>query len=197
MLNIDFGGAKHPDTQGGKWKIMDIAVGSDYEYDINSGKPLPLESDVVDNYYMSMTLEHVSPDLVLFVLREILRTLKKGGTIRIVVPDFEIGMQWYFKSPKMLRGKGRPHKASYYPDTKLGHLLPWIVSLDNKNKPDKKRRSGHKTGFDFETLGYQLRKAGFTDIKKLKYGKCSKVYEGKDLGPYHEYGLYVEATKGG
>ena len=189
MLNIDLGGAKHKRTINGLWKIMDINPKADYVYNINSKKPIPLKDNSVDNYYVSMTMEHIFPSLQLFVLSELKRTLKPGGLIRIIVPDSEIGIKWYLKEPKKLKQKGLPSKT-------------WFLSWDEYRKiigviftEDRKKTSGHKNMFYMETMKWLLSKAGFKNIKRLEYNKCSPIFNGKDYERYRDYSIYVEVTK--
>jgi len=189
VLNIDVGGMKHERTIKGLWKIMDINSKSDYIYNINSGKKIKLKDDSVDNIYTSMTLEHVKPSLQLFFLSELKRILKSSGLIRIIVPDSEVGIKWYLSEPKKLRQKGNPSKPDFYPDTKMGRLLAWFFT------EDREKLSGHKMGFDMETLNWLLDKAGFKNIKRLKYNECSPIFKGKDYKRYMEYSIYVESNK--
>lgn len=189
MLNIDLGGAKHKRDLNGKWKIMDINPKSDYIYNINSGKSIPLKNDSVDNWYMSMTLEHVFPSITLFILNELNRTLKKDGKVRIIVPDSEIAINWYLNNPKKLNQKCLPSKPSFYPDTKAGRFLAWFFTEDRKNT------SGHKNLFDKETIKWFLNKSDFKNIKLMNYNKCSKIFENKDYERYRFYSIYVEANK--
>lgn len=189
MLNIDLGGWKHKRTMGGLWKIMDINKKADYIYNINSGKPFPFKNNSVDNYYTSMTVEHIFPSKVVFVLNELRRTLKRSGLIRIIVPDSEIGIKWYLNEPKKLRRKKLPSRPLFYPETNMARLLAWFFT------EDRKRTSGHKNMFDMETMKWLLNKAGFKNIIRLNYNKCSQIFKGKDYKVYETYSIYVEATK--
>jgi len=189
MLNIDVGGAKHRRDINGLWKIMDIQKGSDYIYNINSGKKIKLKDNFVDNYYLSMVLEHVIPSLTLFFLKELYRTLKSSGLMRIIVPDARIGIDWYLNNPKKIKQKGNPSKPDYFPNTSLSNLFAWFYTNDRKEK------SGHSNAFDEETLNWYLKKAGFKDIRKMAYNKCSEIFKGKDYDRYKDYSIYVEVTK--
>ena len=189
MLNIDVGGAKHERTIKGLWKIMDINPKADYIYNINSGKKIKLADNSVDNIYLSMTLEHVKPSLQLFFLSELKRILKSNGLIRIIVPDSKIGIDWYLNNPKKLKQKGLPSKPDFYPDTNMGRLLAWFFT------EDRKKTSGHKMGYDIETLTWLLKKTGFKNIKQMKYNDCSQIFNGKDYERYRGFSLYVEVTK--
>lgn len=194
MLNVDIGGAKNRNTQEGKWKIFDIAKSADFVVDLNSGARFPFGDGEVNNYYMSHTLEHVLPEYVVHVLAEMHRTLVVGGRGRIIVPDVAFAVRLYCETPGKLWGsKVFPTIPAYYPKTPLGALLAWIVT------PDKGDKSGHKMAFDLTTLYWCLVEAGFVSesISCLSFGKCSAVFEGKDMERYKEFSLYVEAQKNG
>lgn len=189
MLNIDLGGAKHRRDINGFWKIMDIQKGSEYIYNINSGKKIKLKDNSVDNYYLSMVLEHVDPSLTVFLLNELYRTLKPRGLIRIIVPDAKIGIYYYLNNPKKLKQKGNPSKPKHFPDTNLSRLFAWFYTNDRKDK------SGHSNAFDIETLNWYLNKANYKNIKQMKYNDCSQIFINKDYERYRDFSLYVEATK--
>lgn len=189
MLNIDIGGAKHERTIKGLWKIMDIRPGSDYIYDINSGNRIPLPNDSVDNWYMSMTLEHILPSLTVFVLQELRRTLKDGGLIRVIVPNGMTAIKWFLKDRKKLHQKGLPSKPAHFPNTDMARLFAWFYT------DDRGKKSGHSNAFDEETLLWYMTKAGFRKTKFMSYDQCSEIFKGKDYERYKDYSLYVEGKK--
>lgn len=200
MLNIDIGGRKNKFLPDDTWEIMDIIPKEKYVVDLNSCDRFPLEDNSIDNYYTSHTLEHVKPKRILFVFQEIYRTLKPGGTVRIVVPDFCIGAKWYLQKDKQLLNEKGIHGPDWYPPTLLGRLLAWMKTPDEfvyaKDRTEERLfRSGHAMVFDYETLVYYLTKAKFTGIFKLSCDVCSYVFLGKDIERYKDYSLYVEATK--
>ena len=190
-LLIDVGGAKNPVTLGGRWKLLDILKHSEYVHDLNSGKSFPLEDKSVDHYYCSHTLEHVNPCLIAPVLKEMRRTLKHGGRLRIVVPDIRIGIDLYINNPKelLINKKIYPHRAECFPPTPLGSLMAWFMT------PDKSVQSGHKMGFDYKTLLWCLNSAGFKKVQKMEYNKCSSTFKSKDIKRHAKGSLYVEAEK--
>ena len=193
-MNINIGGTKNwrkisPTVQR-HWQILDVAGKPDFYYNINSGERLPFDDNSVDNFYSSMTLEHVYPDKLPFLLKEIYRCLKKKGRIRVVVPDIKIALQKYVKNDmEWLSKKSRPYRPKIFPTTKLGYLMAWFYSPDNHS------RNGHNMVFDWETLEYCFRQAGFKKIYPMKCQTQSKVFKGLDITKYGGISLYLEARK--
>ncbi len=97
LLNIGCGSTYHQD-----WVNIDIKAHSSevIEYDLSSG--LPFESNSVDACYSSHVLEHLRVNEADLFLSEQFRVLKKGGVIRIVVPDLEVICKNYLDSLKQL-----------------------------------------------------------------------------------------------
>jgi len=58
-------------------------------FDLNLENPLPLEDNSVDIFYCSHVLEHLSNKKVNHIIKELYRTLKPKGVVRILVPDLE------------------------------------------------------------------------------------------------------------
>lgn len=198
MLNINIGGfkgfKKFPDEIKQSWKVLDIDPRSDYVCDLNSGKPLPLENDSVDNYYASMILEHVKPSLMNFIFNEIHRTLKPGGAIRIVVPDIYKGIKAYtIGDIEFLSSSKQPTPDECFPSTLLGKLMGWFYTAEVEKKGAL--RSGHCMVFDRETLALYLNACGFKKIRTVSYKVCSEIFKDKDFERYKDFGLYMEATK--
>ena len=158
---------------------------------MNSGDKFPFENGSVNAFYSSMTLEHLYPKQIPFILNEIYRTLKKKGKFRIVVPDIEIGIRWYLENPRKLKDKTSPRQNDpLLQKTKLGYLISWIHTPDGSGYTN-----GHRMAFDFETLSEFLKNAAFRNIKRMRYNRCSEIFKNKDIPRYKECGLYVECTK--
>lgn len=84
MLNIACGKRYHKDCIN-----IDFHSDSKFVKKVNILCGLPFESDSFDVVYSSHFLEHLNVEQAEFILREAYRVLKKGGIIRIVVPDLE------------------------------------------------------------------------------------------------------------
>jgi predicted SAM-dependent methyltransferase len=62
------------------------------------GKGIPFPDDYFDAVYHSHLLEHISKSDAPFFMKECHRVLRKGGVIRVVVPDLEAIVKQYLTS---------------------------------------------------------------------------------------------------
>ena len=196
IMNVNVGGTKgwkniEPEIRK-KWKVLDASKGANFCHDLNAKIRFPMPACFVDNYYTSHTLEHVVTPHVPYVMAELYRTLKVDGKIRIVVPNIHVAVQMYLNDPEQLDCKTLPAWDKDMPPTALGHLMCWWETPD---RGKHQYYSGHKTAFDWETLHYYLRTAGFKEIKCKRYSGCSPVFEGLDNSRYKDWSLFVEAEK--
>ena len=84
LLNIGCGGHFHP-----AWTNIDLVSTAPEvrAYDLRKG--LPYAENSFDATYTSHVLEHLTPQYAKTSLQEQFRVLKKGGIVRVVVPDLE------------------------------------------------------------------------------------------------------------
>jgi predicted SAM-dependent methyltransferase len=186
LLLVDIGGQKARRDLDGKWKVLDKKSG-DFKCDLNGCK-LPFKDNTLDGIFCSHTLEHIEPENILPILKEMRRVLKPKCRVRVVVPDYAKAIQWYMKNPKMLMSESAPTKDKFQPNTKMGYLNSWIYSKG-------KYGHGHRSGFDMELLTTYLKQAGFKKIGQMTYNKCSKVFNGKDYVRYQGNSIFCEAVK--
>lgn len=186
LFLVDIGGQKARRDLDGKWKVLDRKSG-DFKCDLNGGK-LPFKDNELDGIFCSHTLEHIEPENILPILKEMLRVLKIKHSVRIIVPDYEKAIQWYMKKPQMLMHESAPTKDKFQPNTKMGYLNSWIYSKG-------KYGHGHRSGFDYELLSTYLKQAGFKKIQRMSHNKCSKVFKGKDYTRYRDNSIFCEAVK--
>lgn len=132
----------------------------DYKHD---GKTLPMfKSNSADLIYSCHMLEYFDRVEVMAVLKEWFRVLKKGGTLRLAVPDFEALIKVYKKTKDL--------------DKVLGPIYGrWPVN--------KKLTIYHKTVYDYTSLKKLLTSIGFHGIKKWDW---RKVFTGENKG-YDDY----------
>ena len=93
FVNLGCGSRIHP-----MWMNVDIAASHPavMEYDLADGIPLPDQS--CDAVYNSHMLEHLPKHQVPAFLKECHRVVKRGGIIRIAVPDLEQICRHYLES---------------------------------------------------------------------------------------------------
>ena len=89
------GGSSHP-----FWTSIDVDrpwkkgrrfnPARDIAHDLLSVQPIPVESNSAELVYSVLCIEHITDEAALFMLKEAGRMLKKGGTIRVVVPNVNL-----------------------------------------------------------------------------------------------------------
>jgi len=93
-LMINIGGGKYYRKH---WRILDFpskhypypSSDIDYIFDLTSDKSLPFKDNSVKFFFSSHTFEHIPQEHCQHIFNEIFRCLKKGGAIRITLPDFD------------------------------------------------------------------------------------------------------------
>ena len=111
-----------------------------------------ISNESVDIIYNCHVLEHFQKNKISTVLKEWHRVLKKGGTLRIAVPDFEA-------------------LSNLYQQT--GDLSLVIGSLYGRQDY---LYNFHYMVFDFKTLSKVLTDIGFTKVKRYDWRKIEHHY---------------------
>jgi predicted SAM-dependent methyltransferase len=146
FLNVDLADYPHIDYKRG---VDDLSV---------------FKTGTVDLIYASHILEYFDGIEVKRVLKEWRRVLKKGGVLRLAVPDFEALVKVYRKYKKL--------------DLILGPLYGrWEIK-------GGKKTVYHKTVYDFKTLKKTLQDNGFKNVKR---------YDWRKIWPHKEYDDYSQA----
>ena len=78
-------------------KVLPSAEWSDRITWMNLTKAFPFESNSVEALYTSHFLEHLPRPQAKRVLAESFRTMKSGGTIRVIVPDLSAIVEDYLR----------------------------------------------------------------------------------------------------
>ncbi len=139
-LNIGSGDIKLPG-----YKNIDGKFGDDIT-------KLKYEDNSVDEIYASHVLEYFDQFECVDVLREWFRVLKKGGIIRIAVPNFEIISKIYIYNSKI-------------------HIMDIIGPLYGRMEINGKIIY-HKQVFDYTTLKNLLYRTGF---KRINNYDCESI----------------------
>lgn len=148
---------------------------------------IPLEDNYVDLVYSKATLEHLTYNELINCLLESRRILKRGGVVRIVVPNFDKMIENYLdkKYTPGLKNVIFPNEKvsnEDYVETFIGRILYF----------------DHRYLHNFHTLKKALEKTGFSEIRECKPGD-SKIEEANgelyNTELKREGEIIVEATK--
>jgi len=123
-------------------------------------KGIPFASDSVDFIYSSHMLEHLGKDETIALLAECVRVLKKGGVLRVTVPDLKAMVHNY-----MSRRNVNPGNDITPAEQFLNDLYMYFPEGATYFERVFGKGVYHKWMYDEESLSTQLRKAGFSSIE--------------------------------
>jgi len=127
-------------------------------------KGLPEQPDSCDAVYCSHILEHLAYEDFLTALKNTYKILKPGGTFRGVVPDLRAAVQDYIAGFDTTEAPANELMRN----TMLG-----IESRAKSVSAGIKGMYGNSKHFwmwDYKSLAYELKKAGFTHIRPCTFG---------------------------
>jgi len=151
---------------------VEINIAKQYKKNGDVGEPeiladitkhIPLEDSSVDLIFSRATLEHLTyPELINHFL-ECHRLIKKGGHIRMSVPDMDIMIKNYLNKQEDLN--------EAINNTEVSETLP----LENHTDLFINRvlYFDHYYLHNFDTLKRALKKTGFNNIKKVNPGETA------------------------
>jgi len=142
----------------------------DLRYNLNC------EDETFDGIYTEHTLEHLTYLTVDNLLKELHRTLKKDRIIRISVPDCNKFIKFY---------NGEINKNDF--DNFSGSKCLLIHELSQKH--------GHMSIWDFKEMKNALEKAGFIDVKEMRYQQTQDKMLNQDIESREYCSVYIEAKK--
>jgi SAM-dependent methyltransferase len=131
---------------------------------------IPFRDESVDYLYSSHFLEHLFKSDAINLINDAYRVLKKGGVMRLSVPDLD-------------------YVISLYHDGKKERALSYFYLDDNRSS-----YSFHRYMYDFDILSEIVSGAGFVNIKKCKFQE-GIVPDIKKLDRMPEQTLFMEASK--
>lgn len=154
-VQVNLGAGQRPRIPG--FVNVDIASGENIDY-VGGIDKLPwFEDNSVDLLYSSHSFEYFDRIQALYVLREWIRVLKKGGVLRIAVPDFA----------KLIE---------VYEDTGvIENVLGPVYGIMPVNDLWETQ---HRTMYDERSLTRLLKEAGLKDIHRYDWRKT--VHKGYD-----------------
>jgi hypothetical protein len=137
--------------------------------------PLPCPDDYWDGVFTEHTLEHLYPERVLALLREVHRTLKPGSWVRVIVPDLAKYVRYYVgQASHPLFARWSPPGAALR-SVAQNHL--------------------HVSLWDAPLMQQALQDAGFASPAVRAFGEGADTRLLKDTATRAYESLYVEALK--
>ena len=153
-----------------------------FKYDVRYG--LPFQDGSCSYVFHEHVLEHLEYAEGIFFLNESFRALRPGGTLRVVLPDFQSILVAYARR-----------------DTGYFDLLKDLRLVDGMKPGDKTlidfisysvyQYGEHKSLWDEEKLTVLLKKAGFSSVARSSF----KPETDSDYPARMRYSLYMEAAK--
>jgi len=165
-----------------------IDFGADLRY------PLRIDSDSIDGILCEHTMEHLTYKQNDQLFNECHRILKRGATIRIIVPDVSLfainyangNAEWFKKWEDIMMARSDdPERAKRRIATPM-EAISFVT-----------QEYLHVACWDFEAMKYYLGKNGFKDIQKVthKQGRQPNLLRDTDEEGRMYVSLYVEAVK--
>ena len=150
------------------WKKPDYII--DWQLDFR--QKLRCENHTFRGVFTEHVIEHLSHLEAQNLFQELNRVMKKGGYIRIVVPDLEQCVEAYCLAKKN--------------NIKIEQArLIWSLT----------QNWGHRSVWDFALMEEVLASSGFINIKKVEFGVGSDEKLLQDSSSRKVRSLYVEAMK--
>lgn len=170
-----------------RWALWKAGILSDQHYAVPWSKDvilhdltnkMPFEDSSIDYVYASHVLEHLTLAHARKLLLDIYRVLRKGGLVRLVVPDLSFGARRYLTALE-----SNPNDA-----TAAETLLSWL----QLSRPTA--RDPHLWMYDAPSLGAEMQSAGFAKIAVCAY-KQGRVPDCTILDNRPGESLHIEGEK--
>lgn len=181
-VNIGSGGKGLPD-----WVNIEVIQMRDTTLCLDIRRRLPLADGSVARILAEHVVEHIDfrHDVPL-VFRDWRRVLRPSGVVRIIVPDAKRYMQAY------LSGNADHWLALGWDLGKMPQDIYTPVHIVNHVFHQE---GEHLFGYDFDTMEWALRKAGFAKIQRMSFRVSLDPLLAIDQQNHAAYSLYVEAVK--
>jgi len=149
-------------------------------------RSLPLADASAAGIRVEQFVEHLEPreEMPAF-LRDCFRVLRRGGVLRIIVPDAERYLHAYCRGD--LSGFWELTVPDPFPAD-----LPTRMDIINHVFH---QWAEHRWAYDFETLAHRLRGTGFERIERAGYKVSLDAELAQDREEHAAYSLYVEAVR--
>ncbi|WP_421796974.1 class I SAM-dependent methyltransferase [Haliscomenobacter sp.] len=164
-----------------KWVNIDGFKDLNVHFLCDFNRKLPFNNETFDGIFCEHVLEHFDFNSGRLLLNECYRVLKKGGVMRIIVPDGEKILRSYFDDPSFIVNykncnSGLPMEA----------VNSWFY-----------QRYEHQCIYDEPYMGYLLKSVGFSSSTKTSFKETT--FQEKELvvddEKYSWESLYFETFK--
>jgi predicted SAM-dependent methyltransferase len=138
----------------------------------NMQNPLPIANGTVSRIHAEHFLEHLEYSEAVRFLSECARILAGGGSMRVIIPDAEKYMRAYASDDKLFFEKLKD----------LGGTLEPLPTKDAICNQMFRMGGDHQFAWDFETLEYVSKLAGFKIVKRSHHNEepVSVCIDGQD-----------------
>lgn len=161
--------------------------GGNVIHDVRKG--LPYDDDTVDFINASHFIEHLNLREAVSVLKECYRVLRRGGKIRVTVPDTRLLIDHLLRNDMDRFANVQP---TIYSQINSQMLKFSLIALGNMSDDcTREHYTGHQLLLDFEALSELLVMAGFSPdrIRRMGYDPILDAEVGRD------HSVSVEAEK--
>lgn len=151
----------------------------DLNWDLRN--PLPFKDNSVDFIFNEHLIEHLTVEEGQAAIKDMMRTLKPGGVLRIATPDLEECVKLYLNKNWKKTALIKEHDMGFVetPAELLNMNFSWW---------------GHRWLYDWTELDRRLKQAGCTTFKRVK-NSASAYLELQNLETRKESKLVVEVVK--
>ena len=152
--------------------------GIDFATDLR--QPLPFSDESCRLIFTEHVLEHIDAEFRLPVLRELLRVLQPGGTLRVVVPDCDQFVNAYIRQDTAWFRAGLGWSAGGAEGLNKVFTMPTHRVID-----------------DWESLSAALQKAGFSGVERSSFNASAipELRVDSEAPSRALQSLYVEAQR--
>jgi predicted SAM-dependent methyltransferase len=176
---------------GGKglesWVNVEMRRSGDTVLVLDVRRPLPFSDASARRVLAEHVLEHMDFRTdALNLAKEVYRVLEPGGTFRVIVPDCKKFLEAYVEGePEKWRLLGWDLEAMPADIYSPMHIVNHVLHQEGE----------HLFGYDFETLSWLLRNAGFKVISEMAYQESLDTELAIDQANHASYSLYVDAVR--
>ena len=174
------------------WVNVDVQKGPLIDCLYDCRKSLPFRDESVRGIFCEHFFEHLDyTEEVPYFLSECHRVLKKGGVLRLILPDAERYLRAYcnggWEELDRIRPLNPGHTDSY-------HLCRYNTPMELINVVFRQGHE-HKFAYDFETLRFLLDRYGFSEVVLQECGTSLMAELCLDQVKLASESIYVDAKK--